>query len=37
MYAKPATLDRHRKHQRDPQWQTHYRNARPRLERKRER
>jgi transposase len=34
VHAKHAMLDRHRKHQRDPQWQAHYRNVRPRVERK---
>ncbi len=31
---RPRTLDRHRKHQRDPEWKKHYREVRPRVERK---
>jgi transposase len=34
VHAKHATLDRHRKHQRDPEWKAHYRKVRPRVERK---
>ena len=34
VHAKHATLDRHRKHQRDPDWKANYRKVRPRVERK---
>jgi transposase len=34
VHPKHKILDRHRKHQRDPQWKTHYRKVRPRVERK---
>jgi len=34
VHAKHETLDRHRKHQRDPDWKAHYRKVRPRVERK---
>jgi len=34
VHPKHATLDRHRKHQRDPEWKAHYRKVRPRVERK---
>lgn len=34
LHPKHATLDHHRKHQRDPLWKAHYRKVRPRVERK---
>jgi hypothetical protein len=34
VHAKHATLDRHRKLQREPEWKAHYRKVRPRVERK---
>jgi transposase len=34
LHPKHKILDRHRKHQRDPEWKKHYRKVRPRVERK---
>ena len=34
LHPKHKVLDRHRKHQRDPDWKKHYRKVRPRVERK---
>jgi len=34
LHPKHKTLDRHRKHQRDPEWKKNYRKVRPRVERK---
>lgn len=34
LHPKHTILDRHRKHQRDEAWKTHYRKVRPRVERK---
>ncbi len=34
LHPKHKTLDRHRKHQRDPDWKSNYRKVRPKVERK---